>query len=75
MKKEIDQPKKENYEDEFLLSKIKAIVAERPTYGYRRVTALLCSELLSIGKNRVNHKRVYRIMKTTRKEIWIKLHE
>ena len=27
------------------------------------MTALLCSELLSIGKSRVNHKRVYRIMK------------
>lgn len=63
IKEEIKPPKKENFEDEFLLSKIKVIVAERPTYGYRRVTALLCSELVSIGKNRVNHKRVYRIMK------------
>lgn len=63
LKEEIDPPKKENYADDFLLSKIKVIVAERPTYGYRRVTALLCSELVSIGKNRVNHKRVYRIMK------------
>ena len=63
IKEEIKPPENENFEDEFLLSKIKVIVAERPTYGYRRVTALLCSELVSIGNNRVNHKRVYRIMK------------
>ena len=35
----------------------------RPTYGYRRITALLRRELAREDKPRVNHKRVYRIMK------------
>lgn len=63
LNEEIEPKNKENYADDFLLSKIKLIVDKRPTYGYRRVTALLCSELASLGKKRVNHKRVYRIMK------------
>ena len=41
---------------------IRAFVDERPTYGYRRITALLNRKLRSIGHPRVNHKRVYRIM-------------
>ncbi len=50
-------------DDDDFLEKIKAIIAKRPTYGYRRVTALLNHELASSCKNRVNHKRIYRIMK------------
>jgi transposase InsO family protein len=41
---------------------IRRLVAERPTYGYRRVTALLNRELTAEGRDRINHKRVYRIM-------------
>lgn len=41
-----------------LVSQIREIVDERATYGYRRVTALLKRE-----GTRVNHKRVYRVMK------------
>ncbi len=36
---------------------------KRPTYGYRRITALLNRERKENGENPVNHKRVYRIMK------------
>lgn len=43
--------------DKDVLVMIRAIVAERPTYGYRRVTALLKQKI------KINHKRVYRIMK------------
>jgi transposase InsO family protein len=42
---------------------IQEILKERPTYGYKRVTALLQSKWKSLGKASVNHKRVYRIMK------------
>lgn len=50
-------------EDSELFEKIKIIIEKRPTYGYRRVTALLNKELNLLNKNGVNHKRVYRIMK------------
>jgi putative transposase len=43
--------------DRELLDRIKTIIAEKPTYGYRRVSALLRA------KGPINHKRVYRIMK------------
>ena len=49
-------------DDERLIPMIRAFVDERPTYGYRRITALLNRKLRSIGEARVNHKRVYRIM-------------
>lgn len=41
------------------LSLIREIVDARPTYGYRRVTALVSRRL----EEPVNHKRIYRIMK------------
>ena len=49
-------------EDEALLPRIRRLVDERPTYGYRRITALLNRELAIDGQPRVNHKRVYRLM-------------
>jgi transposase InsO family protein len=41
---------------------IREIADARPTYGYPRITALLNRKLLELGRPRVNHKRVYRIM-------------
>ena len=49
-------------EDAGLLLPIRAIIDERPTYGYRRVGALLNRHLRSAGKPTVNMKRVLRIM-------------
>lgn len=46
-------------DDEAYLTHIRKITDERPTYGYRRVTAQLNRE----RKERVNHKRIYRIMR------------
>jgi putative transposase len=46
-------------EDMRLLSLIREITDERPTYGYRRVTALLKKK----SQENVNHKRVYRVMR------------
>src|SRR5689334_3470098 len=49
--------------DDELVSKIKAVVAELPTYGYRRVHAVLKRQALAAGLKSPNHKRVYRVMK------------
>lgn len=50
-------------DDLWLLPMIRSITDERPTYGYRRVTAILNSRLQKMDKSRVNPKRVYRIMR------------
>lgn len=49
-------------EDAKLLPVIRAIVDARPTYGYRRITALLNRKLRTDGLPTVNAKRVLRIM-------------
>ena len=41
---------------------ITALVAARPTYGHRRIAALLNRQLRAAGAAPVNHKRVHRIM-------------
>jgi putative transposase len=48
--------------DEVLLPLIRRFVAERPTYGYRRITALVNRELAKDDQAPVNRKRVHRIM-------------
>jgi putative transposase len=50
-------------EDEEYLALIRSITDDRPTYGYRRTTALLNRALEGKGKPRINPKRVYRLMK------------
>ena len=49
-------------QDAALLPLITALVTARPTYGYRRITAVLNRQLRADGLAPVNHKRVYRIM-------------
>ena len=51
-------------QDAALLPLIDKLVEQRPTYGYRRITAALNRLLRSEGLTPVNHKRVYRIMKS-----------
>jgi putative transposase len=46
-----------------LLAEIKKIIAGQPTYGYRRVHALIRRSRREEGGTAVNVKRVYRIMK------------
>ncbi len=53
-------------QDAVVLPRITALVDARPTYGYRRITAVLNRQLRFEGALPVNHKRVYRIMKTNR---------
>jgi transposase InsO family protein len=50
-------------DDEELLPVVRRLVDERPTYGYRRITALANRELARAGEPIVNHKRVFRIMR------------
>lgn len=49
-------------QDAAVVPLITALVAARPTYGYRRITAILNRQLRITGAAPVNHKRVYRIM-------------
>lgn len=46
-----------------LAGEIRRLVDTRPTYGYRRITALLRREQRLTGLPMVNAKRVYRLMK------------
>jgi putative transposase len=50
-------------EDDDLLPRIRELADQRGSYGYRRITSLLNYQLKREGKTKVNHKRVYRIMK------------
>jgi putative transposase len=45
--------------DEELSPLIRRVVDERPTYGYRRVTALVNRLLAAEGKPTANHKRIF----------------
>ena len=45
------------------MAEIEAIIAELPTYGYRRVHAIIKRRALATGRKPPNHKRVYRVMK------------
>ena len=49
-------------QDAAVVPLVTTLVAARPTYGYRRITALLNRQLRADGLAPINHKRVYRIM-------------
>jgi transposase InsO family protein len=50
-------------DDAGLLPDIRALVDQRPSYGYRRITALLNRERRARGLSHLNAKRVLRIMR------------
>jgi transposase InsO family protein len=50
-------------QDAAVLPLLRRLVDARPTYGYRRITALLNRDLAADGRAPANHKRVYRLMK------------
>jgi len=50
-------------EDEEILTQIRSITSLRPTYGYKRVTAMVNRLRSTLGHSRLNKKRIYRIMK------------
>jgi putative transposase len=49
--------------DDTLVQLVRRLVDERPTYGYRRITAMANRERDKAGEPPVNHKRVFRIMR------------
>jgi transposase InsO family protein len=50
-------------DEAFVIAQVRKVIDKRPSYGYRRVTALVNQELDRLGSKHVNHKRTYRIMK------------
>ena len=46
-----------------LLPLVRRLIDERPTYGYRRITALASRERVKAGKPTANHKRIFRLMR------------
>lgn len=50
-------------QDEAILPLVRRLVDARPTYGYRRITALVNRALVARGDPPANHKRIYRLMK------------
>jgi putative transposase len=49
--------------DADLVEEIKAIIGDMPTYGYRRVHAVLRRDAKAENRSWPNHKRVHRVMK------------
>jgi len=49
-------------DDAIILLEIKAIVAKRPSYGYKRVTSMINRVRKKSGLKSYNKKRIYRIM-------------
>lgn len=50
--------------DDKIFELIRPIIKARPTYGYKRVTAMLNRQRIDLGMEKYNKKRIYRIMKT-----------
>ncbi|TSE03410.1 IS3 family transposase [Mesorhizobium intechi] len=50
-------------DDDGLLELVRRLLDERPTYGYRRITALTNRERAKTGEPAVNQKRVFGIMR------------
>jgi len=48
-------------EDAVILASIRTLTDDRPTYGYRRIWALLNRQRESTGLSRLNRKRIYRL--------------
>ena len=57
------EPARRRRDDSQLVERLRRIVDARPSYGYRRATALLNRQARSDGKSPTNHKRIYRVMK------------
>ena len=50
-------------DDGFVLSEIQEILKVRPTYGYKRVTAMINKVRIKNSQNRLNKKRILRVMR------------
>ena len=66
LEKKVISSRRRYYErkgDETFLLLIRQIVDDRPTYGYRRITALINRQRIEQGLFRINPKRIYRLVK------------
>ena len=54
-----------SYEDARLLSEIRSFLKRFPSFGYRRLQALINRDRRKRGESPVNHKRVYRVLKNS----------
>jgi putative transposase len=61
-----DQRGRRATEDPQLTEQLRDLAAQRPTYGYRRLWALLRRLRARLGQSQVNAKRVYRLAKANR---------
>ncbi len=52
--------------DTELVTAIRSVIATLPTYGYRRVHAILKLQAVAAGLTPPNHKRVYLVMKVNK---------
>lgn len=61
----VNGPKKfyHKAEDNEVLEQVRSVISLRPTYGYKRVTAMVNRLRLTLGHSKINKKRIYRIMK------------
>ncbi|AJK49449.1 putative integrase catalytic region [Burkholderia plantarii] len=59
----VDRRRTPLLDDMPLVTELQGLVAELPTYGYRRAWALLRRSRDALGQARVNVKRVYRVMR------------
>tara|TARA_B100001964_G_C14169768_1_gene570895 strand:- start:22 stop:798 length:777 start_codon:yes stop_codon:yes gene_type:complete len=50
-------------DDQEILNQIREVIKARPTYGYKRVTAMVNKKRKAISLWKINKKRVFRIMK------------
>ena len=53
----------EKSEDDIIFAEIKKVISIRPTYGYRRVTVMVNRQRSIEGRQKINRKRVQRIMR------------
>lgn len=49
--------------DDEILTQIKVVIISRPTYGYKRVTAMVNKARYLLKQSPVNKKRIFRVMK------------
>lgn len=59
----VDRRKMPDQDDASLVAELRELVADLPTYGYRRAWALLRRSRDALCQPRVNAKRVYRVMR------------
>jgi putative transposase len=50
-------------DDQKILNQIREVIKIRPTYGYKRVTAMINKKRKVVSLGKIDKKRVFRIMK------------